>query len=145
MLTVRKRPCPSCPYRLDVPSGIWAADEYAKLPLFDGETFEQAAAGAFAPFSCHSSPELLCAGWVGTHDMAENLALRFAARRGIDPAVYDYVSPVPLFGSGAEAAAHGMRDLERPGADALRAAAKLRRIVAARYRDAADLIRGDDQ
>jgi len=131
MLTVRKRPCPSCPYRRDVPSGIWAEGEYAKLPAYDLGTIGQAEAGAFAPFCCHSSPDLLCAGWAGTHDMAENLALRLS-RKDIDPAAYDYVSPVPLFGSGTEAAEHGVRDLERPGARALAQMAKLRRIVAAR-------------
>jgi len=133
VLTVRKRPCPTCPYRRDVPSGVWAAEEYAKLPGFDGETWEQAAAGAFASFCCHSSPDRLCAGWAGCHDMGESLALRLARRQvEVDPAVYGYVSPVPLFASGAEAAAHGMRDLHEPGPAAVRAAGKLRRVVAAR-------------
>ena len=56
LLTVRKRPCPSCPYRRDVPSGIWHESEYAKLPQFDGPTQDQLAAGAFALFHCHSQP-----------------------------------------------------------------------------------------
>jgi hypothetical protein len=130
-LAVRPRPCPTCPYRRDVPSGIWAASEYAKLPLFDGETGEQAQAGAFAPFCCHSAPDKLCAGWAGCHDMAENLAVRLH-HRDIDPAVLDYVSPVPLFASGAEAAAHGMADIEAPGPEAAAAQGKLLRLVAKR-------------
>lgn len=105
--TVRLSPCPSCPYRRDVPSGIWAPSEYAKLPLYDLSTEEQAEVGAFAPFYCHATPDFLCAGWAGCHDMAENLAMRLH-HRTIDPAVYDYVSPVPLFSSGAQAAAHGI-------------------------------------
>lgn len=132
--TVRPRPCPTCPYRRDVPSGIWAAGEYEKLGGYDGETGEQAEAEAFALFYCHSTPDRLCAGWVGCHDMDENLALRLHGR-GIDPAVFGYVSPVPLFGSGAEAAAHGMRDVENPGAEARARQEKLIRLVAGRPAD----------
>ena len=37
-----KSPCGSCPYRQDVPSGVWAASEYEKLPAYDApETFMQ--------------------------------------------------------------------------------------------------------
>lgn len=43
----------------------------------------------------------------------------------IAPEAMDYVSPVPLFASGAEAAAHGMRDIDAPGARARRAIMKL--------------------
>ena len=28
---VRSQPCSSCPYRKDVPSGVWAHHEYEKL------------------------------------------------------------------------------------------------------------------
>lgn len=133
MITVRPRPCPSCPYRLDVPSGIWDASEYDKLPVFDLGTGEQALAGASAPFHCHSTPALLCAGWAGCHDMAENLAIRMNIRV-IDPAVFDYVSPVPLFTSGAEAAEHGKRDLPAPGPEAVRKARQLLRLQARRRR-----------
>jgi hypothetical protein len=131
MTTVRPRPCPSCPYRKDVPSGIWAASEYDKLPQYDGETGEQATVGAFSLFHCHSTPDLLCAGWVGTHDMDNNLAMRLHGR-DIDPAVFDYQSPVPLFASGAEAAEHGRRDLGDPGPDARARARYLMKIIARR-------------
>ena len=132
MITVRKRPCPSCPYRRDVPSGIWAESEYAKLPGYDGDVPDQLAAGALGLFHCHQQTGHLCAGWVGCHDMASNLALRFSHQDIDINAVLDYVSPVPLFGSGAEAAEHGRRDLAKPGPDALRKAAQLRRLQAAR-------------
>jgi hypothetical protein len=33
-----KYPCPSCPYRKDVPSGVWAPEEYDKLPAYDNDT-----------------------------------------------------------------------------------------------------------
>jgi hypothetical protein len=127
-VTVRNRPCPSCPYRRDVPSGIWEAEEYGKLPGYDGDVPDQLMAGATGLFRCHSQPVSLCAGWVGCHDMASNLAVRLHAR-DVDPAVYGYVSPVPLFASGAEAAAHGMRDLPAPGPEARR---KIKQLLRAR-------------
>lgn len=42
-------------------------------------------------------------------------------------AVRDYVSPVSLFDSGAEAALHGLSGLDRPGLDTLAAVEKIRR------------------
>lgn len=124
-IKVRNRPCASCPYRRDVPSGIWDASEYDKLPAYDGGTAEQILARAAGLFHCHSQPENLCAGWVGCHDMYESFAIRFNAGR-VDPAVYDYVSPVPLFASGTEAAEHGKRDLLHPGERAQRKIGQLR-------------------
>lgn len=114
MIAVRKRPCPTCPYRRDVPSGIWDESEYRKLPAYDGDVPDQFAAGATGLFQCHQRDGQLCGGWVGCHDMRSNLAVRLHADH-VDPAVYDYVSPVPLFASGAEAASHGLRDLTAPG------------------------------
>lgn len=128
---VRKLPCPSCPYRRDVPSGIWHPEEYAKLPRYDGDTTEQAAAGAFGIFMCHQRTGDVCAGWAGCHDMGESLAMRLHCRE-VDPAVFDYVSPVPLFATGAEAAAHGMRDVAGPGTAARRKIDGLTRMKAAR-------------
>ena len=132
-VALRPRPCSSCPYRRDVPSGVWSASEYDKLPGYDGDIPEQVEAGALGLFHCHQAPETLCAGWVGCHDMANNLAMRLHGRRqGVDPAVYDYVSPVPLFASGAEAAAHGKRDLDDPSPEARAKVARLLRLVARR-------------
>jgi len=135
-ITVRSRPCPSCPYRRDVPSGIWEESEYDKLARFDGDIPDQLAAEAFRLFYCHSQPESLCAGWAGCHDMENNLAVRMHAA-DIDPAVYDYSSPVPLFASGADAAEHGKRDLGRPGPEALAKISQLRRLKAAQSETAA--------
>lgn len=128
---VRGRPCPSCPYRLDVPSGVWSPAEYVKLPAWDGDIAEQLyAGGADRVFSCHSTPDLLCAGWVGhREDPSDLLAIRLGVARGdIDPSVLDYRSPVPLFDSGAAAAAHGCRDIEQPGDAAREAIAKIVRV-----------------
>jgi hypothetical protein len=116
-----------------VPSGVWAASEYAKLPDYDAPTFEQPPAAFF----CHQKAvgdegACLCRGWVGTHDMVNSLGLRMALIAGaIDEDTYraaiDYVSPVPLFESGAEAAAHGIAEIEQPSDKAQRTVEKIAR------------------
>lgn len=122
-------PCKTCPYRRDVAAGIWHPSEYAKLPAYDGETMEQALNGAVALFFCHQQDGNLCAGWVGCHDTDHLLALRL---HPVDPSTYDYVSPIPLFASGTEAAAHGLSKVEQPDARALNAMAVLLRQRALR-------------
>ena len=108
-VTCAKVPCRSCPYRADVPSGVWAAHEYDKLPGYDGTMPEQVEAGALGAFMCHQQDGQLCAGWVGCHGAYELIALRMVA--DLDPTVWTYRSPVPLFASGAEAAAHGLPEV----------------------------------
>jgi hypothetical protein len=120
---VRSRPCSTCPYRRDVPSGMWAAEEYDKLPLYDAPTPAQPVEG----FACHSTPDEWCNGWALTHSNRgqehELLALRFHG-------VTDLPEPaVPLFASGAEAAAHGMRDIDDPSPAACAAVARLERTI----------------
>jgi Family of unknown function (DUF6283) len=120
-------PCLSCPYRCDVPSGIWAADEYAKLTEYDRPTGEQPP----AIFICHQDNGRLCSGWVGCHDMAASLALRIASGTEIISAdvvseTLVYVSPVPLWGSGAAAAAHGIADINDPSPSAVKMITKIR-------------------
>src|SRR5205823_657744 len=109
-------PCASCPYRRDVPSGVWTAEEYEKLPAYDG-------AISLEVFMCHQQNGRLCAGWVGCHDMDNCLGLRMATATGaISEEAYvealDYTSPVPLFDSGTEAAEHGMAKIECPPPEA---------------------------
>lgn len=108
-------PCGSCPYRCDVPSGIWHPSEYAKLPEFDNPTMEQPR----SVFLCHQNDGHLCAGWVAVHDMSQSLGLRIALSTGtIQPehvdAILDYTTATPLFGSGQEAMVHGMCDVRKP-------------------------------
>jgi hypothetical protein len=113
------KPCISCPYRRDVPSGVWAANEYDKLPRYDEPTWSQPP----AVFLCHQVDGRVCAGWAGCHDTDELLSLRVA---GVSEsmtmeeieATRDYVSPVPLFASGAEAREHGLAELETPSVEA---------------------------
>ncbi len=105
-----KAACFSCPYRKDVPSGVWAEEEYDKLPLYDELTPLQ----PFVPFACHASPEAFCHGWAVCHTSRGNeydlIALRLVGCPPIPK------PSTPLFSSGAEAAAHGKKDLESPGA-----------------------------
>lgn len=121
-LTPRDRPCASCPYRRDVPSGVWEASEYSKLPAYDADTSEQPP----AIFMCHQADETVCAGWLGHADPAQLLAVRLGVATGtLDPAALDYTTDVPLFPSGADAAAHGVAEIDRPGDRARRVAGKI--------------------
>jgi hypothetical protein len=131
---VRKNPCPSCPYRCDVPSGVWSESEYDKLPAYDGEIQDQVASGAFAPFGCHQADGKLCAGWAGHRDQpGDLLAVRIGISHGtVDPSVVDYTTSVPLFSSGAEAAEHGKREIKNPPEAASRVIGKITRVRDAR-------------
>jgi hypothetical protein len=124
MLTCAPKPCASCPYRKDAPSGLWHRDEYDKLPAYDGEMGEQAIAGAIGVFKCHQKDGRLCAGWVAGHGPHNLLAMRFHARE-IDPAVWNYKTDVAVFKSGSAAWRHGMKDMHRPKAKAKRLMRKL--------------------
>lgn len=121
--TARPRPCASCPYRRDVPSGVWAAAEYQRLPDWDGGLIEQSQ----ATFRCHQMDGSLCSGWVAHRgDPTELLAVRIGIASGhLAPEVADYSTTVPLFGSGREACEHGMRDVDDPGPDAQDMAQKI--------------------
>lgn len=125
------RPCGSCPYRRDVPSGVWSLDEYAKLPAYDRPTGEQ----PLGVFLCHRQDGRACAGWVGVHDMDHCLAVRLGVATGSidDPDAFrDYETDVPLFGSGLEAARHGVERINHPGPEARRLMEKLEKEAATR-------------
>lgn len=125
MRTCAKAPCKTCPYRKDVPSGLWAKEEYEKLKAYDGEIADQLQKGAVGRFDCHQRDGQMCAGWIATHKPENLLALRLAT--DIAPEVFEYVSPVPVFESGAAAAKHGMRDIKRPRVEARKAIERLSR------------------
>lgn len=103
MAEIRKVPCEACPYRRDVPSGVWASEEYEKLRRYEGETFDQPA----ATFGCHATPSKLCHGWAVVSG-EESLSLRIAGCPEIPP------PKVPLFESHTAAADHGQRELQEP-------------------------------
>jgi len=129
----RARPCPTCPFRRDCPSGLWAPEEYDRLLAYDGEIADQAmAGGGLDPFHCHTAPDALCSGWAGHRPAHELLAIRIGVAVGrVAASVMRYTTTVPLFGSGAEAAEHGKRDMRHPGAAARRAVTKIVRARAA--------------
>lgn len=112
MKGIMPTPCVACPYKKDVPSGVWAEEEYDKLPLYDAETPAQ----PFEPFACHAAPDHYCHGWAVCHSNRgrpfELISLRLAGVTDIPDA------GVPLFSSGQEASDHGKRNIERPGEDA---------------------------
>ena len=121
-----KNPCGSCPYRRDSPSGLWSIGHYALLMEFDKETFDQPT----SVFGCHQNNGHLCSGSVGTHDMDQNLGMRLAVRSGdvseeTMDACLNYVTEVPLFESGKEAALHGFRDMADPSERTRKIATKL--------------------
>lgn len=120
----RPSPCATCPFRRDCPSGVWSEGEYSKLPEYDRPTWGQPP----TIFHCHTAPDLACSGWVAVFDMTESLGLRIAVSMGLvtDPGVfYDYTTKVAMFSSGAEAAEHGMRDIENPSPEAMAAVRKI--------------------
>lgn len=126
----RKTPCASCPYRQNVPSGVWHEDEYAKLERYDAETGSQPA----AVFMCHQGAGDVCAGWLGHTDPAELLAVRIGIISGsLDESCATYETDVPLFASGAEAAAHGRAAIKNPDDRAVQA---IRKIVQVRAHSA---------
>ena len=128
-LTCAKRPCGSCPYRKDAPSGLWDSSEYEKLPDYDGEIIDQVMQGAIGVFMCHQQDGKLCAGWVAAHGPQNLVALRMASGfdGNIDEAVWTYKTDVPVFASGVEARNHGMQDIEEPGSRARMMMTKLSR------------------
>lgn len=127
-------PCASCPYRQDVPSGLWAAEEYAKLPGYDEPQ------QAFEVFHCHqelqTGVDTVCRGWLATHP--ETAAARLAVLYGyVDDQERYRESPVPLWPTGRAAAEHGLRDLTNPSRRARRMMARLDRARIEHEEDAA--------
>lgn len=128
VLPPRPAPCVSCPYRRDVPSGVWSAEEYARLPAYDNPTWGQDR----GVFCCHQQDGHLCAGWVAVHDMTESLGLRLAVLTGVIDAddldeIIDYTTDVELFSSGAEACAHGLDEIYEPSIPARKMVDRLKR------------------
>lgn len=121
-----KNPCGTCPYRRDVPSGVWHPDEYAKLGAYDAETAQQPR----KMFMCHQINGHVCGGWAACHDMTHSLAVRLAVIGGhITPgtvrALMYYTTEVPVFPTGQAAADHGTADCDEPSTAASRAINKI--------------------
>lgn len=124
-LIVASNPCATCPYRKDVPSGVWHHDEYERLRKFDDEP----RADNLGTFLCHQTnvcgKEIACKGWLMVH--RESVAVRLAMLRGhIDESAFS-PTDVALHDSGNAAADFGQRDIERPRRTALKVMQKLKR------------------
>lgn len=125
MLLVNKNPCTTCPYRKDVPSGVWAQEEYEKLRDYDREDERM----ALATFLCHQSTvagrNMACKGWVMVH--RESVAVRVACAKGqLDYRTCFEETDVELYESGNAAADAGERQIKRPGREAQAAMFKLK-------------------
>jgi Family of unknown function (DUF6283) len=121
--TCRKTPCPACPYRRDVPSGVWAPEEYDKLRRYDAPTCDQPAKA----FMCHATPARLCHGWAVVHSQRGHAFDLWALRLMFHDAEVPEVGAVPLFSSGNEAADHGQREVLSPSPEAEEALVRLSR------------------
>ncbi len=124
-IKINRNPCVSCPYRKDVPSGIWSTEEYDKILPYDNETWMQPP----RVFMCHQADGCLCRGWLDVHG-GDLLGLRLGCAIGeLDPEevskALDEGPAVPVFCSAAKAAAHGRKAIKRPGAKAKRMVAKI--------------------
>lgn len=126
------RPCVSCPYRVDCPSGVWALSEYEKLREYDDQPSGIPAIGTF---HCHQENAIdiptVCRGWLTVH--ADSIAVRLAIMDG-RVTVEQRDAPVaePLFESGVAAADHGEGDLIDPSPEAVAMQLKLLRGKAGR-------------
>ena len=119
MHNIASKPCHSCPYRCDVPSGIWDVTEYDKLPEYDKETFEQPQ----KMFLCHQQNGCLCRGWLDCHG-SHLLSIRIASVMGLVDdnqleQAFNEGPKVAVFSSGAEAAKHGKRGIKQLSVAAL--------------------------
>jgi len=127
-LRVDARPCPTCPYRTDCPSGLWAATEYEKLKAFDEMP------GRIATFLCHQSnatgTPTVCRGWAITH--GDGAAVRIALAIGELPPHAVEPTDIELWPTGRAAAEHGLAELAEPGPAARAKMASLARRGVAR-------------
>lgn len=121
-LTFRNTPCVSCPYRCDVPAGLWDVIEYFKLLDYDEATGDQPT----STFLCHDADRdtVLCRGWWEVHG-EELLAVQLLQGHGCVE-MPENECAVPCFPSGFDAAAHGLSGLDDPGIAACRMYEKLK-------------------
>lgn len=122
-LKLNPNPCDTCPYRKDTPSGIWAREEYEKLPKWDNpHNF----AGIFHCHNQTADRPTVCRGWLEVHEA--NLQVRLTVAMHIEFDEHNIKpTPVPLHESGAAAMEAGMRRIENPSIQARQKVTKLSR------------------
>lgn len=120
-LKVLKSPCSSCPYRKDVPPGVWHESEYEKLRGYDDNS-------TLGVFLCHHTSgerQTVCRGWLYVHQ--DSVAARLACATGavtVDQLFAEV--PVECYGSGNEAADAGLAGVEKPTVEAVLMGRKIR-------------------
>lgn len=117
------RPCKSCPYRRDVPSGVWHPEEYTRLAEYDEKPDRPVKLEAFHCHqeNAHGRPTV-CVGWLGCHG-TKAVAVRVALASGqltLEDVDRAHDTDVPLHRSGVEAALAGLRDIAHPSPEACR-------------------------
>ena len=128
-LHVAPRGCSTCPYRRDVPPGIWEREEYEKLRMFDRDVSRmEDPTPALAIFLCHQTPmtgvETLCRGWLSTH--RDSVAVRLGVTMNkIDPDLIPDEEESLYYSSGTEACEAGIAHVDDPPPEAVRASSKL--------------------
>lgn len=118
---IRPNPCAACPYRRDVPSGVWSYDEYEKLRGYDALTGDQ----PFTLFMCHATPDQCCNGWAVVHSSRGHDHDLLALRLFGSPPIPE--TSVEMWESGNVAADHGQADIEDPSDEAIATTERLRR------------------
>jgi hypothetical protein len=118
--TCGKEPCPTCPYRVDTPRGIWELDHYEALTKYDGDIPDQIENGAFASFGCHKDNGHYCRGWIDCHGADNLLAIRL---NGLTTRVGP--PAVEVFESGAACLEANLPHMKNPLPEAKEAMAKL--------------------
>lgn len=125
-------PCGSCPYRRDVPCGVWDESEYKKLMAYSLSPGEMP---AMAVFLCHQTnatgQKTVCRGWLTVE--RDSIAVRLALLQGSVTPEQVYAAPlVPLYETSEEAAEAGMSGVRNPSREAKRLVSRLLRKGAGR-------------
>jgi|CXWL01.1.fsa_nt_gi hypothetical protein len=130
-LRVAPAPCTTCPYRRDTPPGIWSAEEYEKLLIYDadpGRLRPEKVQEAFSIFHCHqehvTKEPTVCRGWLSVH--ADHPAMRLlVALGGVLASEIPREAEPGLYATAREAWAAGLAGVPIPSPAAKKAIAKI--------------------
>jgi len=145
-LLVPKRACSSCPYRRDVPSGVWAADHYHVLkeldcrrtiklpyPTKDGIVMLDTPNPSPGTFHCHQSnatgKPTVCRGWLSVERNSIGARLLQMDEMPTEDESDFYYS------TGTEACEAGLKGIESPSPEARALVEKLIARGAGKWED----------